>query len=124
MTLHLPVLNQCDRAIQKFDLIVPLAVQLPKTLRVWQQLCHKPERLPVYENVAARLLAPMPHNALPPQEALVGQRSSKPRWELNLNTRRLRNPDGQVVPLSNGEFSLLVVLLKPGTEEQWRARST
>src|ERR1700676_5426019 len=76
--------------------------------------------LPVYENVAARLLARMPHNALPPQEALVGQRSSKPRWELNLNTRRLRNPDGQVVPLSNGEFSLLVVLLKPGTEEQWR----
>jgi two-component system, OmpR family, response regulator len=32
-------------------------------------------------------------------------------WELNLNTRRLRNPDGQAVPLSNGEFSLLVVLL-------------
>jgi two-component system OmpR family response regulator len=32
-------------------------------------------------------------------------------WELNLNTRRLRNRDGQVVPLSNGEFSLLVVLL-------------
>ena len=42
MTLHLPVFNQCDRAIQKFDLIVPLAVQLPKTLRAWQQLCHKP----------------------------------------------------------------------------------
>ena len=32
-------------------------------------------------------------------------------WELNLNTRRLRNRDGQGVPLSNGEFSLLVVLL-------------
>jgi DNA-binding response OmpR family regulator len=32
-------------------------------------------------------------------------------WELNLNTRRLRNRDGQTVPLSNGEFSLLVVLL-------------
>ena len=32
-------------------------------------------------------------------------------WELNLNTRRLKNRDGQVVPLSNGEFSLLVVLL-------------
>src|SRR6266404_5412577 len=32
-------------------------------------------------------------------------------WELNLNTRRLKNPDGQMVPLSNGEFSLLVVLL-------------
>jgi len=32
-------------------------------------------------------------------------------WELNLNTRRLRNREGQVVPLSNGEFSLLVVLL-------------
>lgn len=32
-------------------------------------------------------------------------------WELNLNTRRLLNPDGQSVPLSNGEFSLLVVLL-------------
>jgi two-component system, OmpR family, response regulator len=32
-------------------------------------------------------------------------------WELNLNTRRLRNRDGQAVPLSNGEFSLLVVLL-------------
>jgi two-component system, OmpR family, response regulator len=33
------------------------------------------------------------------------------RWELNLNTRRLRADDGQPVPLSNGEFSLLVVLL-------------
>jgi two-component system OmpR family response regulator len=32
-------------------------------------------------------------------------------WELNLNTRRLRNPKGEAVPLSNGEFSLLVVLL-------------
>jgi DNA-binding response OmpR family regulator len=32
-------------------------------------------------------------------------------WELNLNTRRLSNRDGQGVPLSNGEFSLLVVLL-------------
>ena len=32
-------------------------------------------------------------------------------WELNLNTRRLKNRNGQPVPLSNGEFSLLVVLL-------------
>jgi two-component system OmpR family response regulator len=32
-------------------------------------------------------------------------------WELNLNTRRLKNRDGQIVRLSNGEFSLLVVLL-------------
>jgi DNA-binding response OmpR family regulator len=32
-------------------------------------------------------------------------------WELNLNTRRLAAPDGRVVTLSNGEFSLLVVLL-------------
>jgi len=32
-------------------------------------------------------------------------------WELNLNTRRLTAPDGHVVRLSNGEFSLLVVLL-------------
>jgi DNA-binding response OmpR family regulator len=32
-------------------------------------------------------------------------------WELNLNTRRLRNRDGEAVPLSNGEFSLLVVFL-------------
>jgi len=32
-------------------------------------------------------------------------------WELNLNTRRLTSRDGRVVPLSNGEFSLLVVLL-------------
>jgi two-component system OmpR family response regulator len=32
-------------------------------------------------------------------------------WELNLNTRRLKNRDGEPVPLSNGEFSLLVVLL-------------
>jgi len=32
-------------------------------------------------------------------------------WELNLNTRRLKNREGEVVPLSNGEFSLLVVLL-------------
>jgi two-component system OmpR family response regulator len=32
-------------------------------------------------------------------------------WELNLNTRRLASRDGRSVPLSNGEFSLLVVLL-------------
>src|SRR2546428_8816199 len=32
-------------------------------------------------------------------------------WELNPNTRRLLSPAGQSVPLSNGEFSLLVVLL-------------
>ena len=32
-------------------------------------------------------------------------------WELNLNTRRLTTKDGTAVPLSNGEFSLLVVLL-------------
>jgi len=32
-------------------------------------------------------------------------------WELNLNMRRLTARDGSVVPLSNGEFSLLVVLL-------------
>jgi two-component system OmpR family response regulator len=32
-------------------------------------------------------------------------------WELNLNTRRLTSRDGRSVPLSNGEFSLLVVLL-------------
>jgi DNA-binding response OmpR family regulator len=32
-------------------------------------------------------------------------------WELNLNMRRLTGRDGRLVPLSNGEFSLLVVLL-------------
>jgi DNA-binding response OmpR family regulator len=32
-------------------------------------------------------------------------------WELNLNTRRLTRPDGRPVPLTNGQFSLLVVLL-------------
>jgi DNA-binding response OmpR family regulator len=32
-------------------------------------------------------------------------------WELNLNTRRLTARDGRRVPLSNGEFALLVVLL-------------
>ena len=32
-------------------------------------------------------------------------------WELNLNTRRLLSPAGKAVALSNGEFSLLVVLL-------------
>src|SRR5712664_3899925 len=32
-------------------------------------------------------------------------------WELNLNTRRLKSRDGKTVPLSNGEFGLLVVLL-------------
>jgi DNA-binding response OmpR family regulator len=32
-------------------------------------------------------------------------------WELNLNTRRLTAADGRQVALSNGEFSLLVVLL-------------
>ena len=33
------------------------------------------------------------------------------RWELNLNTRRLRARGGEPVLLSNGEFSLLVALL-------------
>jgi len=32
-------------------------------------------------------------------------------WELNLNTRRLTDREGRTVHLSNGEFSLLVVLL-------------
>jgi two-component system OmpR family response regulator len=32
-------------------------------------------------------------------------------WELNLNTRRLKGRDGHAVPLSNGEFGLLVVFL-------------
>jgi len=32
-------------------------------------------------------------------------------WELNLNTRRLVAADGREAPLSNGEFSLLVVML-------------
>src|SRR6202007_3343443 len=32
-------------------------------------------------------------------------------WELNLNTRRLTGRHGHAIPLSNGEFSLLVVLL-------------
>ena len=32
-------------------------------------------------------------------------------WELNLNTRRLTALDGRPIALSNGEFSLLVVLL-------------
>ena len=32
-------------------------------------------------------------------------------WELNLNTRRLKARDGKALRLSNGEFSLLVVLL-------------
>lgn len=32
-------------------------------------------------------------------------------WELNLNTRRLSDGNGRQVTLSNGEFSLLVVLL-------------
>ena len=41
-------------------------------------------------------------------------------WELNLNTRRLKAPDGRMVPLSNGEFSLLVVLL--GASERTLSR--
>jgi two-component system, OmpR family, response regulator len=32
-------------------------------------------------------------------------------WELNLNTRKLTGRDGKSVALSNGEFSLLVVML-------------
>jgi len=32
-------------------------------------------------------------------------------WELNLNTRRLKRRDGCMIELTNGEFSLLVVLL-------------
>jgi two-component system OmpR family response regulator len=33
-------------------------------------------------------------------------------WELNLRTRRLVSPGGQVVPLSNGEFSLLSAMCR------------
>jgi DNA-binding response OmpR family regulator len=33
-------------------------------------------------------------------------------WELNLRTRRLVAPDGRLVPLSNGEFSLLAALCR------------
>ena len=33
-------------------------------------------------------------------------------WELNLRTRRLHAPDGRVVVLSNGEFSMLVALCR------------
>ena len=32
-------------------------------------------------------------------------------WELNLNTRKLKRPDGDVLALSKGEFSVLVVFL-------------
>jgi DNA-binding response OmpR family regulator len=32
-------------------------------------------------------------------------------WELNLSTRRLAATDGRQIALTNGEFSLLVVLL-------------
>jgi DNA-binding response OmpR family regulator len=33
-------------------------------------------------------------------------------WELNVRTRRLQAPDGRLVVLSNGEFSLLVALCR------------
>lgn len=33
-------------------------------------------------------------------------------WELNLRTRTLRSPEGQVVALSNGEFNLLAALCR------------
>jgi DNA-binding response OmpR family regulator len=32
-------------------------------------------------------------------------------WDLNLRLRRLTDPDGQVVPLRNGEFNLLIAFL-------------
>ena len=32
-------------------------------------------------------------------------------WELNLNTRKLKRPDGELLTLSKGEFSMLVVFL-------------
>jgi two-component system, OmpR family, response regulator len=32
-------------------------------------------------------------------------------WELNLNTRRLKSPDGRPIGLTNSDFSLLVVFL-------------
>jgi DNA-binding response OmpR family regulator len=32
-------------------------------------------------------------------------------WELNLGLRRLKNPDGEPVDLTNGEFSLLIAFL-------------
>jgi DNA-binding response OmpR family regulator len=33
-------------------------------------------------------------------------------WELNLRSRRLTSPSGESVPLTNGEFGLLIALLK------------
>jgi DNA-binding response OmpR family regulator len=33
-------------------------------------------------------------------------------WELNLRTRRLTSPSGDIVPLTNGEFALLAALLQ------------
>jgi two-component system OmpR family response regulator len=32
-------------------------------------------------------------------------------WELNLNTRKLKRPDGEILNLSKGEFNVLVVFL-------------
>jgi two-component system OmpR family response regulator len=32
-------------------------------------------------------------------------------WELNLNTRKLKRPDGKILDLSKGEFNVLVVFL-------------
>lgn len=49
-------------------------------------------------------------------QATLPQRDNQRRafrfagWELNLRTRRLTSPDGAVVGLSNGEFSLLAAL--------------
>jgi two-component system, OmpR family, response regulator len=48
-------------------------------------------------------------------------------WELNLNTRRLTAAGGRAVPLSNGEFSLLVVFrgctTTRSTTARWTCRS-
>jgi DNA-binding response OmpR family regulator len=42
-------------------------------------------------------------------------------WELNVRTRRLLSSDDRHVPLSNGEFSLLVALLRAGQRVLSRA---
>ena len=74
-------------------------------------------RLPDQAFQPARAARPHPHRAAPPPRRSAQGRPEGVRayrfdgWELNLNTRRLSARDGRIVPLCNGEFSLLVVLL-------------
>jgi DNA-binding response OmpR family regulator len=63
----------------------------------------------------ARIRAALRRMERTPQDLLSADKRTRYRfagWELSLRTRRLTSPDGDLIPLTKGEFNLLTVFLK------------